>query len=72
MPAIYLGIHSKKLGARTVIAGLIVGILLTLTLIIFDMSRVSGIHAGIIGLAANLAICLTAMIKNKYTQDQIH
>jgi solute:Na+ symporter, SSS family len=65
VPAIYLGVHSRTLGARAVIAGLIVGLLLTLVLIAMDLSRVSGIHAGIIGLAANLAICLISIMKNR-------
>ncbi len=65
VPAIYLGVHSRTLGARAVTAGLLTGLLVTLTLIAMDLARVNGIHAGIIGLGVNLAICFTAIIKNR-------
>ena len=64
VPAIYLGVHSSKLSARVVIGGLIVGLVVTLTLIAFGMSRVSGFHAGIIGLAVNMAICFVGMARS--------
>lgn len=64
VPAIYLGIHSRTLGARAVIAGMVTGLLVTATLIALDMGRVSGIHAGVIGLAVNLTICLFDILKN--------
>jgi Na+/proline symporter len=64
VPAIYLGVHSSKLSARVVIVGLIVGLVVTLTLIAFGMSRVSGFHAGIIGLAVNMAICFIGMARS--------
>jgi hypothetical protein len=41
------------------------GLAVTLILIAFDWSRVSGIHSGIIGLAVNLAICFAAIVKNR-------
>ena len=65
VPAIYLGVHSRSLSARTVITGLVAGLGVTLILIAFDWSRVSGIHSGIIGLAVNLAICFAAIVKNR-------
>ena len=65
VPAIYLGVHSRSLSARTVITGLAAGLTITLILIALDWSRVSGIHSGIIGLAVNLAICLAAIVKNR-------
>ena len=64
VPAIYLGVHSRSLSARTVITGLAAGLTVTLILIAWDWSRVSGIHSGILGLAVNLAICLAAIVKN--------
>ena len=64
VPAIYLGVHSRSLSARTVITGLAAGFTVTLILIALDWSRVSGIHSGIIGLSINLAICLAAIVKN--------
>ncbi|MBT5470563.1 MAG: hypothetical protein HOK41_08160 [Nitrospina sp.] len=45
--------------------GLVAGLVVTLTMIAFDWSRVSGIHSGIIGLIVNMGICLLGMVKNK-------
>jgi len=64
VPAIYLGVHSKSLNARTVIMGLIAGLAVTLILIALDWTRISGIHSGIIGLILNLTICLFGIVKN--------
>jgi len=64
VPAIYLGVHSKSLNARTVIMGLIAGLAVTLILIALDWTRISGIHSGIIGLILNLTICFFGIIKN--------
>ena len=64
VPAIYLGVHSKSLNARTVIMGLIAGLAVTLILIALDWTRVSGIHSGIIGLILNLTICFFGIVKN--------
>ncbi len=65
VPAIYLGVHSRTLSARAVNTGLIAGLLVTLTLLAMDLSRVSGIHAGIIGLTVNLVVCFADIIKNR-------
>ena len=67
VPAIYLGVHSKSLKARTVITGLLMGLMVAMILITLDWSSVSGIHSGIIGLAVNLTICFLGMIKNSRT-----
>jgi SSS family solute:Na+ symporter len=65
VPAIYLGVHSRSLSARTVITGLVVGLAVTLILVALGWNSVSGIHSGIIGLAFNLAICFTTIVKNR-------
>jgi SSS family solute:Na+ symporter len=67
VPAIYLGIHSRWLTARTVIAGILIGLLVTLGLTwsaSLGLSEVNhpkvwGFHSGVIGLVANSFICLT-------------
>ena len=67
VPANYLGIHFRWLTARTVIAGILVGLAVTLglswsgTLGLADVNhpRVWGFHSGVIGLAVNSLICLT-------------
>ena len=64
-PAIYLGIHVNKLKAGPVIAGLLIGLAVTLALTAsqalgwseVDLSKVSGIHSGLIGLVVNLMVC---------------
>ena len=68
VPAIYLGVHSKTLDARTVIMGLVVGMSVTLILVAFNWNIVNGIHSGIIGLTVNLAICFAGILKNGGTQ----
>ncbi len=72
VPAIYLGVHSKKLQTDTVIQGMLAGLSITLVLTAAqslgwsdaDLSRVRGIHSGIIGLVVNLVICLVGMARN--------
>lgn len=67
VPAIYFGIHFRWLTARTVIAGILVGLAVTLglswsgTLGLADVNhpRVWGFHSGVIGLAVNSLVCLT-------------
>ncbi|MBT3921742.1 MAG: sodium:solute symporter family protein [Nitrospina sp.] len=67
VPAIYLGVHSRTLSARSVITGLVAGLLVTLILITLDMGRVSGIHAGIIGLVVNLVICCIGITRSSWS-----
>jgi SSS family transporter len=67
VPAIYFGIHCRWLTARTVIAGILTGLAVTLGLswsaglgfAETDHPEVWGFHSGVIGLAANCLICLT-------------
>lgn len=67
VPAIYLGIHCRWLTARTVIAGILLGLLVTLGLTWsgtlgfseINYSKVWGFHSGVIGLTVNSLICLT-------------
>jgi len=72
VPAFYLGVHSRKLNARVVITGLLVGLIVTLGcswsegLGISDQSfkRVWGFHAGVVGLLLNLVVCFTGIFLN--------
>lgn len=65
VPAFYLGVHSDRLNARTVLAGLVAGSLLAvglnfagdLGLAAVNLPKVWGIHSGVWGLALNLGIC---------------
>lgn len=57
-PAFFLGIHTRIAG-RAVAAGLIVGVVVSLALTFTGHAKIAGLHAGTIGLAANL-LTLTA------------
>ncbi|MEC7641524.1 MAG: sodium:solute symporter family protein [Nitrospinota bacterium] len=64
-PAFYLGIHWKKLKASTTLAGIAIGLVITLMLNfsgelgLADQNHPSvlGFHSGMVGLAANLLVC---------------
>lgn len=72
-PAILLGVHVKRLRARTVALGLVAGVAVTLGLIWsgdlglaeVNYPQVWGIHSGMIGLAANLAICFRDIFRRQ-------
>lgn len=71
VPAFYLGVHCRSLTARTVIAGIGIGLAIALGLTFSDWfgasqsyEKVWGFHAGVVGLAANLAVCFAGMWKN--------
>ncbi len=65
VPAFYLGVHSKRLSARTVMLGIGTGLATTLGLTwagdlglaAANHPTVAGLHAGLIGLAVNLGVC---------------
>ncbi|MDP6358501.1 MAG: sodium:solute symporter family protein [Planctomycetota bacterium] len=71
VPAIFLGVQSKSLKAKPVFAGLAVGTVVTVGFLVFEKfgpdevfgwqvsSTPFGIHAGVLGLALNLAVLAT-------------
>jgi Na+/proline symporter len=77
VPAIMLGLHCQRLTARTVIAGLLIGIAVTLGLTWAgdlglaesNYRRVWGVHSGVIGFAVNLGVCLTDLIRPRKNAD---
>ncbi len=62
-PTFMLGVHWRKLNASAVVAGLITGLVIALILAFVPLPfvenrRVAGIHPGLIGLAANIAVVI--------------
>jgi Na+/proline symporter len=57
VPCFFLGLYWKRLGARVVTAGLLVGLAIALGLTAVGLTKVYGFHAGVVGLAANVVIC---------------
>ena len=69
-PAFYLGVHFRRLNANAVITGVVAGLAVTLGLSWSDWlgfsaqsyEKVWGFHAGVVGLAVNLAVCFAGML----------
>ena len=61
-PTMFLGLHWARVGAKSIVAGLVVGLIVTLTLLFGQDLGVSvsgrpwGVHAGIWALAANVLV----------------
>ena len=72
-PCFYLGIHWKDLTASSVLVGIFVGLAVTiilsfagdLGLLEMNYKTVFGVHAGIIGLMANVIVCGTSLFRGK-------
>ena len=77
-PAIMLGVHCSRLNTRTVILGMVIGIVITfgltwagdLGLADQNFRKVAGFHSGIIGLAVNVSTCILGMWLNRKTADE--
>ncbi|HJN08584.1 MAG: sodium:solute symporter family protein [Pirellulaceae bacterium] len=57
-PAFFLGLHWPRLRATPALVGTIVGLAIALTLAAVDWGKVAGVHAGLYGLAVNVAIAV--------------
>ncbi|MFH1922091.1 MAG: hypothetical protein ABIP48_19670, partial [Planctomycetota bacterium] len=57
-PAFILSLHWKRLRAGPTLLGLIVGVTIAVTLAACGYQKIGGVHPGIFGLAANLAIAV--------------
>ncbi len=55
-PAFILGLHWPRMAAGATYWGLLCGVAISIALAAFGYGKVSGVHAGLIGLTANLAI----------------
>jgi Na+/proline symporter len=58
VPAFLLALHWRRLGAAGCLAGAVVGTALAATGTLTGANRVAGVHIGVIGLAANLAVAV--------------
>ena len=57
VPCFFLGLYWKRLSARTVLGGMVAGLIVALGFTWAGHPRVWGFHAGVIGLAVNLIWC---------------
>jgi len=57
VPAFLLALHWRGLRADAALAGLATGSLIAVAGVFLGETRLAGIHSGVIGLAANGAIC---------------
>ncbi len=57
VPCFFLGLYWKRLSARTVLGGMVTGLIVALGLTWAGHARVWGFHAGVVGLALNLIWC---------------
>jgi Na+/proline symporter len=58
VPCFLLALHWKGFRARPGLAGLLLGTALAIAGVALDAKRVAGVHVGVIGLAANLAVAV--------------
>jgi len=58
VPAFLLALHWRRLGAAGCLAGAVVGTAIAAAGTLFGMKRLGGVHVGVIGLAANLAVAV--------------
>ena len=71
-PAVFLGINMKSIKTKEVLAGFIVGTIISVTIILLNIyipsipGKPLGFHAGVWGLAANLLVIFSMKLKNKY------
>jgi len=56
VPAFLLALHWPGLRARPLLAGVVVGAFTAVALELSGVSRIGGVHAGLVGLAANVAV----------------
>ena len=70
LPVIVLGVHTQKLSARPLIAGVLVGCVATYMLRWGIDVDLGGWHAGIVGLGLNIAtISLFSLFEKPRTQE---
>ena len=65
VPAFLIALHWRGLRARPALAGLVVGAVLVVAGVVFDLTRVGGLHVGVIGLALNVAIGLIGSVLDR-------
>lgn len=62
-PCFFLGLYWKRLRGRTVLTGMLAGLLVGLGLTWLGYPRLWGFHAGVIGLLVNFGCCLAGVLR---------
>ncbi len=58
VPAFFIGIHWRRMRAGPTLGGLVVGVAVAVTMAAIGLGKLHGVHAGLYGLAANLAVAV--------------
>ncbi len=61
-PAFILGVWWPRLSARPVLAGIAAGVIIVIAMTASGYGKLYGFHAGLYGLALNMAVCVTASL----------
>jgi Na+/proline symporter len=62
VPAFVLALHWRRLGARATLLGLAAGTLVAVVPIALGVSRLWGVHVGVVGLGVNVAVAALASV----------
>jgi SSS family solute:Na+ symporter/sodium/pantothenate symporter len=62
VPAFFLGLHWRRAKASPVLAGMLVGVAIALLMVLVGTPKPFGIHAGLYGLVANLAVAVVGSV----------
>ncbi|NQZ98848.1 MAG: sodium:solute symporter family protein [Myxococcales bacterium] len=69
VPVFLVALHWRGLRARPALAGIAVGTAIAVAGLVFDAKRIGGVHIGVIGLCANLAVACVASRLSAYRPD---
>ena len=69
-PGVYSALFYKKANAKSIIIGLLIGVIVTIYYQYFSTKTLFDIHAGLIGLSANVLVVMIGSILFKQTQEE--
>ena len=67
-PCFFLGLYWPRLGAATVLAGMIAGLAVGLGATLLDHARIWGFHAGVVGFGVNLLVCAAGCARSRLSE----
>ena len=70
-PCFFLGLYWPRLGASTVLAGMIAGLAFGLGATLLGHARILGFHAGVVGLGVNLIVCAAGCAGSRLSERRI-
>ncbi|MCY3759886.1 MAG: hypothetical protein OXH50_01430, partial [Gemmatimonadetes bacterium] len=70
-PCFFLGLYWPRLGASTVLAGMIAGLGFGLGATLLGHARILGFHAGVVGLGVNLVVCAAGCAGSRLSERRI-